>query len=205
MNINLLPIRERKNYAIFISAGILVLIALIATTFITMSYNKRKDELADAEMQLDNMKSLREIQKEEYNKVVSTNEIESLKREVKLLNEQPNNTVELMKHLIELLPKRGFFRDIEFNKEDVITVEVQFDSIREASTYLNALSSSAYIKDVAMDEMAAEEFALKKEEEEEWKKTELLIPRYLTKYTITLDQKEVAKLKKENVKKEEEI
>lgn len=198
MNINLLPIRERRNYAIFISIGALVMVAIFAGTFLTLSYNKSKTELADANMQLDNMKGLRELQEQEYEKAVSTNEIENLKQYVKQLNDTPNNTVELMQHFTQLLPKRGYVRNIDFNKTEKISLEVQFDTIREASTYLNALSSSPYVQDVSMEDMKAEEFYEKMQEEENWKLAESLKPRYLTKYTIMLNQKEIAKLKKED-------
>lgn len=198
MNINLLPIRERRNYAIFISIGALVMVAIFAGTFLTLSYNKSKTELADANMQLDNMKGLRELQEQEYEKAVSTNEIENLKQYVKQLNDTPNNTVELMQHFTQLLPKRGYVRNIDFDKAEKISLEVQFDTIREASTYLNALSSSPYVQDVSMEDMKAEEFYEKMQEEENWKLAESLKPRYLTKYTIMLNQKEIAKLKKED-------
>lgn len=198
MNINLLPIRERRNYAIFISIGALVMVAIFAGTFLTLSYNKSKAELADANMQLENMKGLRELQEQEYEKVVSTNEIENLKNYVKQLNDTPNNTVELMQHFTQLLPKRGYVRNIDFDKAEKISLEVQFDTIREASTYLNALSSSPYVQDVSMEDMKAEEFYEKMQEEENWKLAESLKPRYLTKYTIMLNQKEIAKLKKED-------
>lgn len=198
MNINLLPIRERRNYAIFISIGALVMVIIFAATFLTLSYNKSKTELADANMQLENMKGLRELQEQEYEKVVSTNEIENLKNYVKQLNDTPNNTVELMQHFTQLLPKRGYVRNIDFDKAEKISLEVQFDTIREASTYLNALSSSPYVQDVSMEDMKAEEFYEKMQEEENWKLAESLKPRYLTKYTIMLNQKEIAKLKKED-------
>lgn len=198
MNINLLPIRERRNYAIFISIGALVMVVIFAATFLTLSYNKSKTELADANMQLENMKGLRELQEQEYEKVVSTNEIENLKQYVKQLNDTPNNTVELMQHFTQLLPKRGYVRNIDFDKAEKISLEVQFDTIREASTYLNALSSSPYVQDVSMEDMKAEEFYEKMQEEENWKLAESLKPRYLTKYTIMLNQKEIAKLKKED-------
>lgn len=198
MNINLLPIRERRNYAIFISIGALVMVVIFAATFLTLSYNKSKAELADANMQLENMKGLRELQEQEYEKVVSTNEIENLKNYVKQLNDTPNNTVELMQHFTQLLPKRGYVRNIDFDKAEKISLEVQFDTIREASTYLNALSSSPYVQDVSMEDMKAEEFYEKMQEEENWKLAESLKPRYLTKYTIMLNQKEIAKLKKED-------
>lgn len=198
MNINLLPIRERRNYAIFISIGVLVMVAIFAATFLTLSYNKSKTELADANMQLENMKGLRELQEQEYEKAVSTNEIENLKQYVKQLNDTPNNTVELMQHFTQLLPKRGYVRNIDFDKAEKISLEVQFDTIREASTYLNALSSSPYVQDVSMEDMKAEEFYEKMQEEENWKLAESLKPRYLTKYTIMLNQKEIAKLKKED-------
>lgn len=198
MNINLLPIRERRNYAIFISIGALVMVVIFAATFLTLSYNKSKTELADANMQLENMKGLRELQEQEYEKVVSTNEIENLKNYVKQLNDTPNNTVELMQHFTQLLPKRGYVRNIDFDKAEKISLEVQFDTIREASTYLNALSSSPYVQDVSMEDMKAEEFYEKMQEEENWKLAESLKPRYLTKYTIMLNQKEIAKLKKED-------
>lgn len=198
MNINLLPIRERRNYAIFISIGALVMVAIFAATFLTLSYNKSKAELADANMQLENMKGLRELQEQEYEKAVSTNEIENLKQYVKQLNDTPNNTVELMQHFTQLLPKRGYVRNIDFDKAEKISLEVQFDTIREASTYLNALSSSPYVQDVSMEDMKAEEFYEKMQEEENWKLAESLKPRYLTKYTIMLNQKEIAKLKKED-------
>lgn len=198
MNINLLPIRERRNYAIFISIGALVMVVIFAATFLTLSYNKSKAELADANMQLENMKGLRELQEQEYEKVVSTNEIENLKQYVKQLNDTPNNTVELMQHFTQLLPKRGYVRNIDFDKAEKISLEVQFDTIREASTYLNALSSSPYVQDVSMEDMKAEEFYEKMQEEENWKLAESLKPRYLTKYTIMLNQKEIAKLKKED-------
>lgn len=198
MNINLLPIRERRNYAIFISIGALVMVIIFAATFLTLSYNKSKAELADANMQLENMKGLRELQEQEYEKVVSTNEIENLKNYVKQLNDTPNNTVELMQHFTQLLPKRGYVRNIDFDKAEKISLEVQFDTIREASTYLNALSSSPYVQDVSMEDMKAEEFYEKMQEEENWKLAESLKPRYLTKYTIMLNQKEIAKLKKED-------
>jgi len=198
MNINLLPIRERRNYAIFISIGALVMVIIFAATFLTLSYNKSKTELADANMQLENMKGLRELQEQEYEKAVSTNEIENLKQYVKQLNDTPNNTVELMQHFTQLLPKRGYVRNIDFDKAEKISLEVQFDTIREASTYLNALSSSPYVQDVSMEDMKAEEFYEKMQEEENWKLAESLKPRYLTKYTIMLNQKEIAKLKKED-------
>lgn len=201
IDINLLPRKERKSLtALIITIG-LILLFIIGSIFLFVSYQSTKSELNSLKTQLQTTSQLRAIQEQKLAEINATSSVDELKSTIAWTEQLPVSSVTLLKHLTSLLPERGFILNINYQDSGAVTLNVQFDTSREAAYYLNELENSDVISKVTLNSLATSG-----EELEQTNKPvkdfldKILVPRYLAVYQLELNNTAL----KELAKKEDE-
>lgn len=159
VDINFLEEKEKPNIApyLLIAVGVLVLgLALLFITFEKNSLIAEDNQIQEDIVQIKDQQTLltrdtlTDVQK-------SRNE---LKDTVSELNQVLIPSVPVLKDMISLLPERGFFLEYQFQKPNVLTMQVRFDGMQDVASYTNALTTKSYTEDVqvtTIDTTAVEE------------------------------------------------
>ena len=197
IDINLLPRKERKSLmALIITAG-LILLFIIGSIFLFISYQSTKTELNSLKSQLQTTSQLRVIQEQKLGEINATSAVDELKSTIEWTEKLPISSVTLLDHLTSLLPERGFILNIDYQDTGTVTLNVQFDTNREAAYYLNELERSNVIRKVTLNSLSTSG-----QEMEESNKPvkdvldKILVLRYLATYQIELNNQALKELAK---------
>ncbi|KEF39447.1 hypothetical protein M670_01215 [Schinkia azotoformans MEV2011] len=197
IDINLLPRKERKSLATLLVAIGLILLFIFGSVFLFISYQSTKTELNSLKSQLQTTSQLRAIQEQKLGENNTTSAVDELKSTIEWTEKLPISSVTLLDHLTSLLSERGFILNINYQDSGTVTLNVQFDTNREAAYYLNELEQSDVIQKVTLNSLATSG-----QEMEESNKPvkdvldKILVLRYLATYQIELNNgalKELAK------------
>lgn len=197
IDINLLPRKERRSLATIIITLGLILLFILGSIFVFVNYQSTKSELKSIKNQLQTTSQLRAIQEQKLTEINATTGVDELKSTIEWTEKLPVSSVTLLKHLTSLLPERGFILNINYQDSGTVTLNVQFDTNREAAYYLNELEHSDVIRKVSLNSLTTSG-----QEMEESNKPvkdvldKILVLRYLATYQIELNNgalKELAK------------
>jgi type IV pilus assembly protein PilN len=194
VEINLLPIKEPKNYGFLAIILAALLLFLIAGIFIFWQGTNLQNKLNVIEKQITNTKKLTEIEQAKLGSNQATNSIAELEAAVNWANDEPLKAVPIIKQVTAMLPDRGFIQNIAYTETGAVTLTVQFDTNRAAAYYLKTLLDSEWISEAKLTTLTTSE---KEKSTTSQKGHDQLVPRYIGQYTITLDRDFINKNEKE--------
>jgi type IV pilus assembly protein PilN len=201
VEINLLPKKESKSFALLIIAGILILL-LLASSFLIYwfgrGYTQDRNHL---QKQISATQELVAIEQQKLVDFEASNSVTELNNTVDWAKQYPIKTVPVIQQLSSLLPDRGFMLDFTYEETGNIQLSVQFDTSREAAYYLTSLLDSEWVEDVRLLALTTGEWIYDEPDgqSETRLKNDPYIPRYVGDYEITLNRSFI----KEEVTKEE--
>lgn len=153
VEINLLPQKERKKFAFFmVLAGFLALF-LLTGAYYFFQINTMKKNIEGVDREITMTQKLREKEEAKNQSVESSSSVTQLKSAIEWANTYPIHTIPVMRHLTSLLPERGFIQSFGYTEAGTVTLSVQFDSPREAASFLNNLHESKWISDAKLSSL----------------------------------------------------
>lgn len=174
VDINLLPVKEKERSRLLIAAlTILSAAVLLWVVLLTLSNNFTK-ETEILEGQLVSLQASQEEIRSELQQSESGDEKKLLASTVGWAEEYQFDIVPLLRELIYLLPKRGFFQAFDFTSPNLATVTVEFDTKPDSAYYYTRLKSSPSVSEINLDSVTIEEAIVSTE----------VLPRYLATYSI---------------------
>ncbi|HEY9577382.1 MAG TPA: hypothetical protein VIR64_06905 [Pseudobacillus sp.] len=196
VDINLLPEKEKKRSSVLIPVFLILLLA-IAGIGAFLWLQAKKNEIEAIDSRLRTTVQLRETLE------MNQNEPKGDEEDVNRLNEaivwaegKKMKSVPILKHLISLLPERGFFLEYAYTNNETLKLAVQFDTGRQAAYYLSELKASEWIEDAKILAVTTSVEEEEKEAKELLKITDAL-PRYGAEYEITLNKTFILEKQKE--------
>ncbi|MFF2447721.1 PilN domain-containing protein [Neobacillus sp. NPDC058068] len=157
VEINLLPQKEPKKFALIITLSSLLAVFLVIGGFYFWQTQSVKDELTSLDRQISTTKKIAEKEQQNSETVASSSSVTQLKSAIEWAKDYPIQTVPVMKHLTSLLPERGFIQSFGYTESGAVTLTVQFDSARESAYFLDSLNHSKWIEEASLNSLAATE------------------------------------------------
>jgi type IV pilus assembly protein PilN len=195
VDINLLPTKEKKSpFPIFIS-GLLIVVLLIGAISITLLVKNASSEIASLENEKQTIKEMVAKQQQQIAEFEASSSVKELQQAVNWAEEYPVKTVPLLRHIIALLPERGFLQTVSYAADGTVAISVQFDTSREAAYYLNSLLTSEQILKANLLSIQTQEINNETEENEEIDNAYL--PRYVAQYNLVINKQAINELQKE--------
>jgi len=190
VEINLLGEKERDRPAFVVAAISLILLGLVVGLvfyFLGNSYGNKQQEIANQSAEVMSQQAAIQAQMQTS---ASLNDAQKLQKTVEWAETYQFDTLPLIRELTSLLPERGFFSNFSFTSPNGATVDIQFDTSREAAFYLTQLKSSEMITAVNLTTLSSQTLEETTVEETAGTSSEVdpetqLMPRYLASYTIT--------------------
>ncbi|PYZ93630.1 hypothetical protein CR194_10755 [Salipaludibacillus keqinensis] len=180
VEINLLPkkpVKKRMLFYVFSGLLILFLLAFIYAYLQKQNLEREQDHLVQE------LETVQLLQEAERNQELETgSDEERLDRTVELLTSQNKSTPRLLSTFVAQLPERGFFTWFQYEEPGTVNLDVQFESQREAASYLHALNEHYIVDEAMITDLTTEELD---ENEDTVTMTEL--PRYHASYTISVN------------------
>ncbi|WP_423799218.1 PilN domain-containing protein [Neobacillus sp. SAB-20_R2A] len=155
VEINLLPQKEPRKFAFFVTlAGILVIL-LLAGSYYYFQISSVKSDIDSVNREITMTKKIREAAEQKNTTAESSTSVTQLKSAIEWAHTYPIRTIPVMRQLTALLPERGFIQTFAYTETGTITLTVQFDSQREAAFFLNSLHDSTWIEDASLSSLTA--------------------------------------------------
>ena len=155
VEINLLPRKKKKEQKPLLWIILVVLLALILGGLFYWQYTEKKEQLQSLESDIlqvnDTIASL-QVNLQHANTI---NSGEQLQQVIDWTETYPIDTVFVLKHLIGLLPERGYFQQFSYNEEGTIQLSIRFDTSREAANYYTELTKSKFISSATLTSITA--------------------------------------------------
>lgn len=145
VEINLLPKKNKNRFHFSILFTILLCLAVVGGTLISLKYFELKQEYRNVKQNLIMTKKLYELEGEKQQNSEKPEAVIELEHAVEWAEEFPISTVFMMKQITALLPERGFIISFEYRDDNVVHIFAQFDTNREVAFYLKNLTGSKYI------------------------------------------------------------
>lgn len=166
VEINLLPKKEPKNYALIAILLIALFLFLVAGSYLVWqgaSYQSKVDSL---NQQIVTTKKLTEAKQAEQGRLQANNSISELVTAMAWANEEPLKAVPIINHVTAMLPNRGFIQNISYAETGTVSLTVQFDTSRDAAYYLKTLLGSEWFEEVTLSSITASEQSTEEKKEE---------------------------------------
>ena len=133
VEINLLGEKERDRPAFVVAAISLILLGLVAGLvfyFLGNSFEKKQQVLASQSAEVVSQQTFIQGQ---LQTTAALNDTQKLQKTVEWAETYQYDTLPLIRELTSLLPERGFFMNFTFDSPSIVTLDVQFDTTREAA------------------------------------------------------------------------
>lgn len=186
VEINLLPQKQKKSIFIFIIAGLLIVAFITAFLVGYLLYQGKLQTLDNIESEIEFTIALREIEEQKNLEGEAVDSFDELIGKIDWITSQRISLVFLLNHLVSLLPERGFFMNYQYSDQGTVSINVQFDTPREAANYLFELNESPYIIEATLQNLNTQEV-----QEDEIDDRFHYLPRYIANYSITVDREAV--------------
>ncbi|MFS0780749.1 PilN domain-containing protein [Bacillus sp. 1P06AnD] len=240
VEINLLPKKEPKNILFAILIAVVGLFFAAGCVYLYWTLNNNQQKVEHLEHQIQSVQQLAVLEQKKQGEEQKKDSLSELQALIDWSEKYPVKTVPLIRELVALLPERGFFMAFSYTADGSVQLTVQFDSSSQSAQYLNellhskwiadaklsSLSTSAAIKDSALETKSNEKPEGEKDEsdkaessltgkhsdsEEKKKKSQLLgnepyLPRYTAQFELALNKEFMQKQEqaKENAPKDKE-
>lgn len=193
VDINLLPRQEEKNRSLlmlFIIIGLVLGVGIFSILYFTNGLEKK---IATTEQKITATTQLLEIAQLQLADLNQSSAVSELENAVKWADDYPVKSVLLLKGLTALLPERGFIQTFDYQAPETVTLEVQFDTNREAAYFLNNLNDAKWVNGATLQSLRAEALG----EEEALKADGKYVPRYIGQYTIQINKEKLDEVSSE--------
>ncbi|RXT14695.1 hypothetical protein [Ammoniphilus sp. CFH 90114] len=188
IDINLLPQKEKKSFSYVLSLLVAILILLAVGGWVYLQHSQLKRELQVSQQQLELARNLRVIQEQKTSQEAVPSSSLLLEEKVKWLGAIPISTVNILNHLVQLLPERGFFLQYQYSAEGELSITVQFDTLREVSGYVSELRASKNLESVEISNIATSPVTLPSYLEGDQEASKQYMPRYIAQFRLKLNQ-----------------
>lgn len=181
VEINLLPKKRKKEQKPLQWIILLVVISLIPGGLFYWQYREKKEQLQSFEntiLQVNDTIASLQVNLQQAN---TTDSGKQLQQVIDWTETYPIDTVFVLKHLIGLLPARGYFQQFSYNEEEIVQLSIRFDTSREAANYYTELTKSKFISSATLTSITATKMAEPTAEEE--LDMEIAGKQYLPRYT----------------------
>jgi type IV pilus assembly protein PilN len=185
VDINLLPQKETRKKALLYSIVVIIALLLFALGILFFLRYSLHSDVENLSSQLQKKQELRVVLEGNLTGYDVSNAGEQLKVAVRWAEKYPIETVPVLDHLIDLLPERGFFEEFNYGEDGVITLNIQFDSSREAAYYLDRLETSNWITDAKIVKL---ETVTINDTENDTITNDHSLPRYVGQFEIMLNK-----------------
>jgi type IV pilus assembly protein PilN len=188
VDINLLPKKE-KTFSTTIILFIFLFLLFVGTgSWIGTDYYETSIQLDQKERILEQEKIFVQAQQQKLQKQ-SKPALSSapLLEKVEYVRSKEIEAVDLLQHLVALLPERGYFMKYEYKDRSTITIEARFDTLAEASHYLYELTNSRYLTNASIEKMETTNFE-ELAADEGLNLFEDYLPRYHAQYMIKFNK-----------------
>jgi type IV pilus assembly protein PilN len=200
VDINLLPQKEKRSKAAYISLGSAGLAAVILSVSLYIYLGSQKEEIEQIDTQIAQTNEILEAQRVKLADYESSNSVGELENAISWAKEQPFSMVYILNEVTKLLPERGYITEFEKDEENKIKQIVQFDTKSQAAYYLNSLLSLGWLDEAILTEAKTTD-VLKDDDEETSAAAEEILPRYFAAYELQINS---SLLKQEIEEKEAE-
>ena len=181
VDINLLPDKERERSTFVIAALAIIGAALLVWIGFFVAATNLSKEIESLNHQQATVLQSQEDIRTNLQVSQSLAAKKQLEATIEWAEAYQLDTVPVIKETISLLPKRGFFRNVDFTETNLAVLTVQFDTKTEAAHYLTRLQSSDVLTNASITSIIAEELD-NVVEKALWSP----IPRYIAEYSIQL-------------------
>ncbi|MBS4173705.1 hypothetical protein [Bacillus sp. FJAT-49736] len=206
VEINLLQEKETRSRAPYYMMLVLLLITILISIFLLVHAHVINTNIKTVQRQINETKKFSQVLQQKLSHYENNSSSETLASAVQWAEKTLINMVWILKHLIALLPERGFYQSFTLNDDGSLEVKVQFDTSNDAAYYLSRLTAAKWIKYASITSITTAELtdatSLNGENstvanEQDADKKENVLPRYIGDYKIQLDLEYI----KEKVKK----
>jgi type IV pilus assembly protein PilN len=195
VEINLLPKKEPKNVAVFVSTAVFAVL-LIAAAVVFYVLSARADEQINALTgELKQIRAMQAIEQQKQKDAQSAQEIKELHEAVQWSKNYPLKMVPLLRNMTKLLPERGFMMNFSYAGNGTVTVAVQFDTSEQAAYYLKRLEDAKFVEAVQLKNVSAVNATDKNNGQDTEEKQ--VVPRYLAQYEIHVRKQALAEKEKQ--------
>jgi type IV pilus assembly protein PilN len=157
IDINLLP-KQEKQSPIFLGTVVgLIAVSLVISVLLYVNYQNLLQSKNHAEQELEMTRQLIAIEQEKLNELGATGAATKLEDMITWLEQVPVSSVEIIAHLTERLPAKGYFQTINYGDIGSVTLTAQFDTLFEASSYLYQMQQSAWVGNVELQSVSSSE------------------------------------------------
>ncbi|MET3574640.1 PilN domain-containing protein [Bhargavaea ullalensis] len=185
VDINLLPGRDRgRSKALIVSIAILLSALIFWLAFFLMA-NRNAEEAQRADARAEEMRTRQAELQSRLDGTETMADRAQLEGTVEWAESYRFLTAPLIRHLVSLLPVRGFITEFTYTGPHTAELSVQFDTYEQAAHYLARLKAATMVEAATMNEVTAD--PLEEETDEEGNpvdRNEVLVPRYIAAYTI---------------------
>ena len=157
VDINLLPRKTKKKPKLFLFFIPLLILALILGGLLYWKYTLQKEQVQSLENEILQVKDAAASLEIQLQNTETTNSADQLQQVIDWTEAYPIDTVFVLKHLIGLLPERGYFQQFTYSEEGTIQLSIRFDTSREAADYLTELTKSKFISSAQLTSITAAE------------------------------------------------
>ena len=192
VEINLLK-KEKKDTIFYIIILIGFMLLVIGSISIFWKYHSVNQKMQTLQQQVTETKQLVEMRQSKLQEIRTTTASEELKATVDWVEDYQLSTVYLLRHLSSLLPERGFILNFSYSESGTVSLNVQFDTSRQAAYYLKELKDSKIIKSVTLSNLSTKEISTEIENIE----TNEYVPRYMGNYQLEVNKDELQRAMKE--------
>ncbi|MBY6037042.1 hypothetical protein KUV80_10265 [Fictibacillus nanhaiensis] len=183
VDINLLPQKKANSFKTMILLIVSIAIFLGYATWLALNYYVSTSTLEQKEKILQQEKLLVQAQVNKQKQAELGIETKPLIEKIEYVRAKEIAAVELLQHLVALLPERGFFMKYEYRDKSSIIIEAQFDTLADTSHYLHELTNSPYLTQAFIEKMETSNFQ-ELEEGKDVTAYENILPRYRSQYKI---------------------
>jgi type IV pilus assembly protein PilN len=183
VEINLLAQEQKRTIFVYITTAVVVLAVLIAGIAGYVFYESKAQTLENIETEVQFTVALREIEEQKLAAGESIDSYAVLSEKIDWIKSQRISFVFLLNHLVSILPERGFFMNYQYSDQGAVSINVQFDTPREAANYLYELNELPYITEATLQNLTTHEV-----NDEGRDERFQYLPRYIANYSLTIDR-----------------
>jgi Tfp pilus assembly protein PilN len=155
VEINLLPQKEPKKVSVLVISSVLIALFLLVTAFYFYQIKTAKNDIASVDKEMKEVQKLEAELQKQQGSGTSANSVTLLKNAITWTDKNRIETIPVMRHLTSLLPERGFIQTFGYQEAGTVTLTVQFDTSREAASYLDSLNHSSWITSASLKSLNA--------------------------------------------------
>ncbi|AXI09690.1 hypothetical protein CUC15_12485 [Oceanobacillus zhaokaii] len=183
--VNLLPKYERYNNVPFILFIIGLVVCLLLSGTLICFYVTTNGELTKAEANVSQLTEEKTLLEARVN-ILNTNDSSTLEGAIAYAEQYVVPTSTLVDEFIVLLPESSYLSYFLYDYETV-QVETQFEVLTDTANYVEALTNSAYMKNVVIDEVETFDHETEDIDEEMDRRYEV-IPRNHAHYSLEVNK-----------------